>query len=339
MKFLFIGEKSVTNLAQYHALKKLYKNVDFIDPLEIFLFRKIYLAIFRKISPKIFQPIINLYILSKIKNKKYNLIFVRNIEYIGLKLILTLKNFSKKIIAYCVDNPFVSIDFIRWKLCKPTLKYYDLIVFQQFNRIMQAKRHNLKKTLFVLPSYDKKAFRPPKISIKEKKKLQNDIIFIGTWFPKRGKFIKSLYDKGLKFKIYGNRWNKDKYYDQIKNNIVLGHVANPLYSKLIYCSKIALGLVSDENKDDITHRSIEIPAIGTLLCAKRTKTHKKTFVENKEAIFFKDAKECVQKCKKLLKNEKLLKEIALNGHLKVTKKLKISTDEAMKKIVVLSKIQ
>ena len=336
MKILFIGVGLDSSLAQYHALKKLYKNVDLIDTQKIFLFEKIYLYIFWKISPKIFEPIINQYILSKIKNKKYNLIFIRNIEFIGLKLILTLKNFSKKIIANCSDNPFVSRDFKRWNLCKLALKYYDLLVFHQYSRIKQAKKYNLKKTLFVFPPYDKKAHCPPKISIKEKKKLQNDIIFIGTWFPKRGKFIKKLYDKGLKIKIYGARWNRDKYFDQIKNNIVLGNVTYPLYSKLIYCSKIALGLVSEENLDEITRRSIEIPAIGSLLCAKRTKTHKKVFVENKEAIFFKDAKECVQKCKKLLQNEKLLKEISLNGHLKVTKKLKLNVEDMMKKIVLLS---
>ena len=59
-------------------------------------------------------------------------------------------------------------------------------------------------------------------------------------------------------------------------------------------------------------------------------------IENKEAIFFKNADECFQKCKKLLRNEKLIKKISLNGYLKVTKKLKLSTDEIIKKIVSFS---
>ena len=37
----------------------------------------------------------------------------------------------------------------------------------------------------------------------------------------------------------------------------------------------------EENLDEITRRSIEIPAIGSLLCAKRTKTHKKLVVYKK----------------------------------------------------------
>ena len=259
-----------------------------------------------------------------------------SLEFIGLKLILILKNYTEKIVAYCADNPFSKRDHKRWDLCKPALRHFDLIVFHQFSRIKQAKRYNLKKTVFVYPTYNKKLHSPPKMSFKEKKELKNDIIFIGTWFPKRGKFMKKLYDKGLKFKIYGTGWNKDRYFDQMKNIIVLGHVNFLLYSKLIYCSKIALGLVSEENLDDITRRSIEIPAIGSLLCAKRTKIHKKLFIENKEAIFFKNANECIQKCKKILNNEKLLKKISLNGHLQVTKKLKLNVDEMIKKVVFFS---
>ena len=119
----------------------------------------------------------------------------------------------------------------------------------------------------------------------------------------------------------------------MKNRITLGHVYRKLYSKLIYCSKIAIGLTTKENMDDITDRTIEIPAIGSLLCTNRTKTHQKIFIENKEAVFFKDAEECFQKCQKLLKNKKLINKIALNGHIKVTQKLKLSTDEKIKQIV------
>ena len=53
-----------------------------------------------------------------------------------------------------------------------------------------------------------------------------------------------------------------------------------------------LCLFSEENKDTITARSKEIPAIGTLLCSLRTKAMKKILVENKEAIYFATPKVC-----------------------------------------------
>ena len=333
MKILFVGPQKGRSFNEYLSLKKIYKNVDIIDPTRILFFEKILNSIFWHISPKLLEPIINRYFITKIKYKSYDLIYVRSGEFIGLKLISILKTVTKKIVIYCADNPFVNRDKKRWNLLKPSLKHFDLVVFQQFFRIRQAKKYNLKNILFVYPSYTQKVHCPPKIKLKEKKKLQSDIIFIGTWFPSKGKFFKKLYDKGLKFKIYGGQWNKDKFFNRLKNRITLGHVDRTLYSKLIYCSKIAIGLTNEENMDDISERTIEIPAIGTLLCTNKTKTHQKILIENKEAIFFKDAEECFQKCQKLLKNEKLIKKIALNGHLKITQNLKLSTNEKIKKIV------
>ena len=51
--------------------------------------------------------------------------------------------------------------------------------------------------------------------------------------------------------------------------------------------------------------------------AKKTKTHSDFFVENKEAVFFKNNKDCIKKCKFLLNNEKIRKIISRNGKLKM----------------------
>ena len=119
----------------------------------------------------------------------------------------------------------------------------------------------------------------------------------------------------------------------MKSKITLGHIYNQDYSKLIQNSKIALCLFSKQYMDTITARSIEIPAIGTLLCSYRTKTMKNIFIENKEAIFFSDPKECISKCNYYLKNKKDANKIAKNGHFKITKKMKVSSYDLIKKII------
>ena len=202
MKVLFIGPQQGRSFNEYLAFKKIYKNVDLIEPYKSLPFQSISRRIFFHISPKLLEPIINKYFILKIKDKSYDLIYVNSGEFIGQKLISILKKCTKKIVIYCADNPFVARDKKRWHLLMAALKYYDLVVFQQFARIKQAKKNNLKNIIFVYPSYTQKVHCPPKIGLKEKKKLQNDIIFIGTWFPSKGKFFKKLYDNGLKFKEY-----------------------------------------------------------------------------------------------------------------------------------------
>ena len=335
MKILFIGPDQPPQsnaYYQYLTLKKKYKNVDFINGYKSFFLLSITIKIFHHISPKIFSFLINNYILSRIKDN-YDLIYVKSGELIGKKLILELKTKTKKIVFFCNDNPYVKRDKNKWKLFLGAAKYYDIIVYQDASRIRLAKKIGLKNSLLVLPPYQKNVHCRQKLTNIEKKKYKNDVIFIGTWSCEKGIFLKKLMDLGLNLKIYGTRWNKDSNYQSLKSITKLGHIAGKNYSKLIQSAKIALCLFAEENLDTVTARSIEIPAIGSLLCSFRTPTMKSIFIENKEAIFFTNATECVKKCNYYLKNQQIAKKIASKGNIKITKGLKLSNDELIKRII------
>ncbi len=332
MKVLFIGAKSGNSYLHYLAIKRFYKNVHFFDDRKILPFPKVSGKVFWHVSPLIFENYINNKIRSKI-NSSYDLIFVKTGHLIGKKLIFYLKSKTKKIICLCNDNPFVKRDKNRWKLFLQAAKYYDLIVYQDASRIKLAKKFKLKNSLLTLPTYDKKTHKKFLISSSNKLKLKNDVIFIGTWSPNKGIFLNKLRNLGLNFKIYGTRWNQDPNYKILKPIIKLGHVDNPKYSILIQNAKIAICLFSEQNLDTITARSIEIPAIGTLLFSLRTKSMKEVFIENKEAIFFKDPNECYKKCIYYLKNPIIAKKIAKRGNKKVTKILKVNNDNLIKNII------
>ena len=171
----------------------------------------------------------------------------------------------------------------------------------------------------------------------ERKSLKRDIVFVGNWFPERGKFFLEFDKYNLDFRIYGAQWEKDKkIFNKLKHRIVNRYVENPKYSKIIGSAKIAICLLSKENDDDITTRTVEIPAIGTLLLSERTKIQKKILIENKEAIYFNNVKECAQKCQNLLNNPRRLKSISKKGNLKITKILKPEVTKVIKKILEIS---
>ena len=332
MKILFIGTIFGNAHLQFNTLRRLYKKVDKIEPFKKFSKSRIFTQLFCHISPKIFEYAINTYVLSQIKHD-YDLIYVKSGEFIGEKLINILKKKTKKIAFFCNDNPFLKRDNQRWKLFLKAAKYYDLIVFQDQSRIKLSKKNNLNNTLLVLPPYDEVVHKKKFIDKTKKNYYENDVIFVGTWSHKKGVFLKKLIDLGIKTKIYGSRWHKDKNYQLLKNKIKLGHFKNQVYSKLIQRTKIALCLFADENLDTITARSIEIPAIGTLMLSARTPAMKKVLIENKEAIYFNNAKECAEKCKYYLNNHKKRKKIAQMGNRKVTKILKSSNTFLIKKII------
>ena len=332
MKILFIGPKLGNSYIQYLNLKKIYNKVDIIDSNKAFFFPQFTKKIFHHISPKILEFNINRYVLSKIK-KKYDLIYVKSGEIIGKKLIIELKKKTKKIIYFCNDNPFVKRDKQRWQLFLPAAKFYDLIAYQDYSRIELSKKLGLKNSILVLPPYEKNVHKKHILTKHEKSIFKNDVIFIGTWSPQKGIFMKKLIQLGLNIKIYGGLWDKDPNFTFLKSRVILGHVFNPNYSKLIQNAKIAICLFAEGNLDTITARSIEIPAIGTLMLSFKTKAMKNVFIENKEAVFFKTARECYAKSQFYLKNIGIAKKIAKKGNIKITKNLKLSNDQLIKKLI------
>ena len=97
MRVLYIGTIKTNSKFEYLALKNFSKSIDVIDCNPLFLFPAITRRIFHHISPKIFEPFLNNFILSKV-NKKYDLIYVNSASaaYIGQKLILNLKEKTKR---------------------------------------------------------------------------------------------------------------------------------------------------------------------------------------------------------------------------------------------------
>ena len=89
------------------------------------------------------------------------------------------------------------------------------------------------------------------------------------------------------------------------------------YSKLIFYSKIVISLPNTHNDDDITNKSLEVPAIGSMLLTNNTKSHRNIFKTPKEAMLFKNPRDCYIKCNNLLQNENLIKKISIAGHKKI----------------------
>ena len=121
----------------------------------------------------------------------------------------------------------------------------------------------------------------------------------------------------MKVSIWGNFWHKSKHWEKIKHCFKGNAIYGKNYVKAVQGSKICLGFISHLNRDEYTIRSVEIPYAGSLLCAERTKQHLKMFKENEEAVYWSSKEECLNICKKLLKDENLRNKIKFAGFKKV----------------------
>jgi hypothetical protein len=144
-------------------------------------------------------------------------------------------------------------------------------------------------------------------------RFDSDVSFIGTWMPGRDDFLVALLDEGVPLRLFGSRWTRAPLYNRLKHVTCPDELKGSDYTRAIQCAKICIGLISKGNADLHTSRSLEVPTIGSVLCAERTDDHLALYEEDREAVFFDTAEDCADKCLALLADPQRLAAVAAAG--------------------------
>lgn len=228
----------------------------------------------------------------------------------------TLKYIKKvspqaKIISYSPDNMVLrhnqSQQFIK------SIPLYDLIVTTKSFIIDDFYKIGAKDVLFTNKCFEPSFHYPRHLSDADYKQLSCDVGFIGAWEEERFESMLYLAKNGIHVRVYGGgKWKK---FIGISKNLEI--IPNGLftedYAKSFQAFKISLCFLRKMNFDQQTSRSIEIPACGGFMLAERTDEHLSLFEEDKEAVFFSNNDELLEKCRYYLSHEDERKRIAVAG--------------------------
>ncbi len=233
-------------------------------------------------------------------------------QLLGKRALETLREIGSPILLYNNDDPTGKRDGNRWLSLKRALPCYDLCaVLRDFNQ-REFLAAGARAVHRVWMSYDEVVHQPAQPREKGAG-IEADVSFVGTWMPERGGFLAELLNRGVSLCIWGGLWQKAPEWNQLKRAWRGENLTGRSYAEVVAGSKICLGLLSKENRDSHTRRSVEIPAMGGVLCAKRTDEHRMLFAEGKEAAFWSDAEECADVCSRLIANDAVRRELARNG--------------------------
>lgn len=265
---------------------------------------------------------------------KFDLVWVNGGELFGPKCLNEIKEIGCPVILYNNDDPTGGRDGRRFDSLLKAISYYDLCVVRAEKENSEYYNRGAKKILGVQMSYDELAHRPFTSYEEIPNYFRSELVFIGTWMrgEERDDFILHLIKAGLPVSIWGGRWRKSPYWAQLKPYYRGGPLSGKQYVAAMQGAKICLGLLSSGNRDLHTRRSVEIPYAGGLLCAERTTEHQELYEEGKEAVFWDDAEECVQVCRKILNNEGKREEIRKAG-MKRVRELEVGNEDICRKIL------
>jgi len=196
------------------------------------------------------------------------------------------------------------------------LSYYDIVFTTKIYNLEELKSLGARRTKLFLDAYDEKLHRPMELLAEDKNRFSCDVCFMGSFETERAMSMLDLAKRGIKIVVWGNDWGP--WVGKHPNLIIKNeHLYSKDYVKAINATKINLCYLRKINRDEITSRSVEIPACGGFMIAERTKRHLEFFKEGEEAIFFSTQDELFNLIKKYLSDNEARKKIAEAGRKRV----------------------
>lgn len=320
MRILYFGRRSGTSYHRAQALRRIGHDVTIFNPRQrlvdqVWGLSWSWLSRWIKRTGALFLETVVKRMLenSPLWEGEFDLVHVDEIAVVGPSLVKELKRRFGRVSCYVIDDPFGDRDGLKWRLFLKAVPEYDLVTVVREPNIQEAYDHGATDVLRVYRSADEVVHAPLDLSKDEKREWESEVIFVGNWFPERGPFMKNLVERGIPLTIYGPRWKKADEWSVLKPYWEGSGVYGDDYTKALQCAKVCLGLLSHENRDLHTQRSLEIPYIGSLFCAERTSEHRALYEEEREAVFWDDVDECADVCFELLAKDEKRQRIAERG--------------------------
>ena len=258
-----------------------------------------------RISNKLSIPLdvtnINKSILQVLKKQHYDIIWIETCISIFPSTLkkIKFKYTESKLISLSEDDMFPSHNNSIWY--KLGLKYFDFVYTTKVHNLEDLKLFKGKNITLFLDSFDSNLHKPVKLNKEDKSYYGCDVSAIGAYEEERAQTLLFLANKKIKVSVWGNGWQKFiniHPFLNIKNKFLYSEE----YVKAINASKINLNFLRKINRDQITSRSMEIPACNGFMLAERTPRHKTFFKEGVEAEFFGNDTELLCKVNFYLKN-------------------------------------
>jgi hypothetical protein len=320
MKILIIGSDYNWSIERIYLkeLLKLGHEVQHV-PVQNWYFDYYYKSKIHKVLTRLglngLQRKIQKLLLNRVKNEKYDLIWVFKGMEILPNTLSMLKKQTQRLINFNPDNPFIfSGKGSGNKNITRSIHLYD--EHFTYDRQVKAKietEFNLKCTLVPF------GFDPEVIPVEELNDLEetNAVCFLGNPDSYRAKILQSILDKNICLHVYGNGWNDFLKHPKLT---IYGPVYEKEYFKTLRKYRVQLNIMRVHNLNSHNMRSIEIPGCGGIMLAPKTKDHEAFFTENRDAFFYSNVNQLVEQVNKILKlDHSVVLSIRNNAREKVMK--------------------
>ena len=310
---LYVGPLLGTSLHRRDAFLRLGHRVQTIEPRRLLPRSPWVDRLEWHVSPRLLGAMVERRLDRLLTDATFDLAFVDNGSLITPRSVRRLRRHCRRVVNFNHDDPFGRRDGVRFSAYRAALAEYDLVVVVRPPNVDEARRLGAREVLLHPMVSDDVAHAPRPLTEAIRARWSSDVAFIGSWMPERGPFLLDLVRRGVPLAIFGPGWSRAPEWPELAARHRADYLDGDDYAHAVQCAKISLGMLSKGNRDLHTTRSMEIPALGSLLCAERTEEHRRFYREGVEAVFWADSAECATVCHDLLADAPRRLAIAAQG--------------------------
>lgn len=326
LNILYVGWFSAgsTSLQRMNAFKRLGHDVTGVNCNPFiprpFLINRILHRIFRLGLPvkRINLGRLNQKIISVAKEKTFDVLWIDKGLSVDRSSLISIKAFSPNI-KICGYSPDVMSE--RNNQSQRFLEHLDLYDYffttKRFD-VECLKTMGIKSVFFIENSFDKTVHRPIK---SDSPKFKGKVGFVGSFEEPRENSMLYLAKNGITVTVFSGDskgWSK-RFRTHPNVEFYNYGLYGDEYSQALSNFTINLCFLKHWNGDQVTTRSIEIPACRGFMIAERTKEHLALFVEGEEADFFGSDGELLNKVRQCLKDKNHRIKVSNASYYKVLK--------------------
>jgi len=250
--------------------------------------------------------------IAAVKNRTFDIIWIEKGNVVKPKTLNIVKRIlPAALLVSCSEDDMYGLHN-RSLFYDRGLRLYDIVFTTKVYNLLELKILGARQTELFLDAYDEHLHKPMILSQDDRIKFGCEVGFVGSFEEDRAQQMLFLAENGVKISVWGLDW--DQWVGRHANLSVNNkHLYSEDYSKAINAAKINLCFLRKLNRDEVTSRSVEIPACGGFMIAERTKRHLEFFEEDREAVFFSSREELLAKINFFLDDGPARQQIADAG--------------------------
>ena len=273
-----------------------------------------------------------------IRSTAPRILWMEKQEYIEPETIYEAQQRGVFVVHYNPD-PYFSLEWKRTKSADACLRMIDLAIVTKRYEISAYETHGVKEILYSPLGFDPVVHAPSR----PVPSRHTDMVFVGGWEPRRERLIAAASKISSSIHIWGYGWRLAQrnrvnplramrlgrltpgrfvYWGAPRPQIAPfvqhgepphGEIYAEDYANAVSSAAVSLGFLRELCPDQHTTRTFELPAMGGFLLADRTDEHLEFFDEGKEAEFFGDDNEFLDKVSFYLRHDSARERVARAG--------------------------